>query len=765
MFWRFLKFSIISVLTLLFISSLALWAFLTVWVPTDGKALLIEQVEARWPISLKIGSMGYSPLKGLTLDHVTVGPSDTDEVWLQCSQATARVHWWSLPMQRVDFRIKSSLTKPAQANLMADGHYGWETGTWGLRLRIEEAALQTLSPLLAGKIPGTVREGSLRADLFLKGAAAASIELSGSATTSELSWENETYKGTGDLAIEGSITAPSIADHFWKTEAVLTLRNGSLETRSPVGIITEIEGSSRLSAQGMIIDALRGNVFGAAWELTGTLDSWRLPRYEVLATSALSLGDLSAFFDSDSWKLDGAADLTAVCRGTLGIQPDCLIRAALNAASLWYEDSAFGLTSIHGPITYDVLADSARTDQLQAIADDQPVELDAVIERIRGEPEFSLLARFPEGALKLSGKHTPSGISIKASSLTFADSKVELTGELALDPAKASRLTLRGILEPASILLLPFAGKLIQAFPPVDGAIGIGLRYNGMLTDWKSAEFEGQLGADQLHLAGTPFENVRIEFQQSQGKLQVSTQQAQIAQGLIWSGLILTHIQDTSDFQWQLDATNLQLDLLAQAVPQLNDREIQGTVSAHAIIQGRLDQRDSWSGEGWLNAQGDRLGDLPLFDTLIQKLFGTLGGRLKLDSLRKAKLQEVSLRWRLADARIATDDLRLGAMAGQDPVAVYAKGSLGLDHTLDFVIEPEFSNQTVTEAPKSSSLAQVILQAAGRFEQLRQLIGQHRLTGTIEEPIYRFELGAGENLKRVTPGPANLLQGIIRSLQ
>ncbi len=96
-----------------------------------------------------------------------------------------------------------------------------------------------------------------------------------------------------------------------------------------------------------------------------------------------------------------------------------------------------------------------------------------------------------------------------------------------------------------------------------------------------------------------------------------------------------------------------------------------------------------------------------------------------------------------------------------EPVAVYATGSVGLDQTLDFVVEPELSEGALLQAPTTASLARTFLQAAGGLERLRRMIGRHRLTGTLQKPQYRFELSPQEVFKQIAPASGELLQQLL----
>ena len=111
-----------------------------------------------------------------------------------------------------------------------------------------------------------------------------------------------------------------------------------------------------------------------------------------------------------------------------------------------------------------------------------------------------------------------------------------------------------------------------------------------------------------------------------------------------------------------------------------------------------------------------------------------------------------------------TDDFRLSGTTGGEPMAVYARGSVGLDQTLDFVIEPELSEGVLLQAPTTAGIANAVLKAANRLDRFRRLVGRHRLTGTLKQPQYRFEFSLQEVLGQLAPTPEDLLQGLFNSL-
>jgi hypothetical protein len=234
-----------------------------------------------------------------------------------------------------------------------------------------------------------------------------------------------------------------------------------------------------------------------------------------------------------------------------------------------------------------------------------------------------------------------------------------------------------------------------------------------------------------------------------------------VAGGQAHADLTVEHRPTGHAFATELDLAGLQLERLAQTIPAWRDRPIRGTASAHAVLTGDWAARASWRGSGWLNASGEHLGEVPLLQKVFRGIFGLLGERLGLESLRRAQVTQASVTWRLSQERVATDDLRLGGLAGTDPVAVYARGSVGLDQTLDFVIEPELAEGTLLQAPATATFAGTILKAAGQFERFRRLVGRHRLTGTLKEPNYRFEYSVQETAAQLVPAAGEALQGLL----
>lgn len=274
-----------------------------------------------------------------------------------------------------------------------------------------------------------------------------------------------------------------------------------------------------------------------------------------------------------------------------------------------------------------------------------------------------------------------------------------------------------------------------------------------------------RISADRLRIHDVPIAQLNGTFEQSDHVVRVKIPSALIGDGKFWGELTVDQRPRMTNVLLQADIVGLQLARLSEAIPSWRSRSVLGNASAHTLMSGAWEDRPSWRAESWCNITGERLANIPLLDTLFRGLFGVLAERLGLEMLRRADITQVSGRWQLAEERVGTDDLRLGGMAGNEPVAIYAKGSIGLDRTLDFTVEPELSEGALLQSQVTSTLAGTVLKTAGRLDRLRRLVGRHRLTGTIDKPVYRFEFTPQELLKQLLPGSADLFQQLFDTVQ
>jgi len=854
--------------------SVALWVALSCWLPSEGKARLIEALETHTPTDVSIGAVGYRLFQGIVLTEVRVVSRDTHELWGVAPIIRVHVGWLTLALRRrLVFRADAALERPVDTLLTLAGWYDLHRHALSLDLQTTDISLRTVSAPLLRHVPVPLNDGTLRGQLHVEQSPPTPAVLSGRIEGTHLTWTAPSWNLRGDVVFEGTARPPLLAGGRWMVKGDAALRRATLDGLATVGAIEQLEGTVHLGPDRVEIREVTAAALGSRWTLEGIVTVSPHASVEALLTSRANLAPLAAALPAfrATWQPEGLADLRAVCRGPL--QPavflDCLASADVQEATLAGSTLAYPLTHMTGHLSYDLLARRLSIDQLTArlqheplalsgdvefqqpfrlgvhvngsvplemarpwlpanssvtglggvaaldlaisgpstalaytgdlalregratltkppitleqvmasvrlsphridvtdttlTANGQPLTVNATIEPSEA-PRLVATIGFPRGELRLTSRMTPTDVLIDDGRLTLNTSQLEIRGRIARQDDHASALDVSGTIELAEMSRLPWLPLPALERWHLEGVSAVEGQFRGRLADWPGATLQSQLRADRLRVREIPVEQVTITLEQYDGVLRVRVPSSFIAQGKTWGELMIEHHRQTSPgtFFCQVDVTGLQLATLAHTIPAWRSRSVAGTVSTHALISGNWNARSTWRGDGWLNASGERLADVPLLDKVFRGLFGVLGDRLGLESLRRAQMTQASCRWRLTDERFHTDDLRLGGLAGTDPVAVYANGSVGLNRTLDFVIEPELSEGVLVQAPTTSTLASTVLKAAGGFERLRRLIGRHRLTGTLDDPEYRFEFTTQELFKQLAPGPGDFFQHLL----
>jgi hypothetical protein len=428
------------------------------------------------------------------------------------------------------------------------------------------------------------------------------------------------------------------------------------------------------------------------------------------------------------------------------------------------KDVGIGFTSWHHTVEHvegvvHFATEDIRAERLSLMIDGQPVTLTATL-RLGAAPKIIATALVPQGELSAAIRFTPEDVIIDESRLSLAHSRVQVTGTHGRVNGRPSTLRLIGAIELSELSHLPFVPLPALEAWKMQGLAMVEAHFEGRFDNWRGALIQGRIRADHLSVREIPFDRIVCDFEQTNHVLRVRIPTAFAADGKLAAELTIEQHEKTQDYLLQTDLVGLQLAKLTEAIPAWRARSVTGSASAHAMLSGTWEARSSWRAQGWLNAQGERLADIPLFDRLFRGgIFEPLADWLGLETLRRAEITQVSLRFRLAQERLSTEDLRLAGVASNAAVVIYGRGSLGLDQTIDLTIEPELSEQIIAQARVLSG-ASSVLKAAGLIERFFKLVRYH-VTGTLKEPKARFEFTPQDVLKQVLGASAGeLLQNL-----
>ena len=789
--------------------SLVLWLLLARWVPTEGKRHLVQELEQRWPVTVSIGEVRYGLLRGLTLEQVRVIGRDTREVWCVIPSLHLSIGRLALLQRRIAFRGRVSLEVPCPTQVSLAGVYSLRDRSLAVAAQTGEVPLRLVTAPLVRYVPPELTDGTVQLQLHLLHSPQERLELAGRLTGRGLMWTAPAGQMTADLLLNGTVLPPTAEGSRWAAHADARLSHGSFEGTSPSMVITRMEGTARLTEDGLDIEELSGTLLDSPWKLEGGL-TFTPARMEVLLSARQQLAPLAAAFPgaAPDWHPEGVAALRTVCRVALERRQlvDCQMRADVRDATVKGAKLMEPLTNVSGTMAIDWLTRQLSIDSLSGRLRGEPLSLhgtadlrplgrlalhasgtaplDAVtfwlspatpVRQLPGKFDFNLdidgttapgitvVARFPEGELQLTGRVTPEALIVEESRLSLEKSRLTAKGRLARAPERPSTLAVSGTVELAELTTIPFLP--LPALEPwaMRGAAEVQGEFQGRLDDWRSASLRARVRSAHLQARQLPLDQLVCAIEQSNHTLRAQIPSALFADGKLAAELTLAHLDAARpDVSLQADLIGVALDRLAQVVPAWRNRSVTGRASGHATLSGTWQARKSWKGEGWLKADGERLGDVPLLDRFFRSgLVAPLAEWLGFESMRRAEIQQVSLRWRLANEQVSTEDLRLVGLVGAAAVVLYARGSAGLDHTINFEVEPEFSEQIVQQSRVIGS-ATAVLPTTVLVEAMSK-VARYHVTGTLEEPKTRFQFTPQEAIKwMVAEAAGGLLGGLLQ---
>ena len=839
--------------------TIGLWLFLWSWLPTQGKALLIERLEASGTMEASITSMRYELLRGLTVEELQLVDRATKQLWCSLPVIRMRFDWLAVLRGRIGFRGQAPIDVPVRTDVTLAGQYHPFARSFSVAVETAEIRVRSVTQPLKRWVPPALTDGTFQLDIELTQRPDTVLSMSGQLTGHQLVWQADPVRVTGDVIVSGIATPPIQKGFPWSFDLVANIQDGQAEHVPTVGNVTQVQGTIRATPQQIIVEQLHATLLGSPWVTQGRIALTHPPSYELLATSTLTLQTVAVTWPTmvRDWKPTGQAVVQVDCHGLFapGIPADCQMQTQLKDGVLAGPALPDPITGITGSVHYDLLSQTLDIEQLQGQVsthtvqangtivlaepahatltvngtvplsyaarwlpkdsgvshidgtatlqvnaqgplahpmltgeivlrevqaqlaapktaltqgqgravlagqrielreamvrlNDQPFRLSGVL-NLDEEPSMTATIGFSNGELWVSARQANEAWLIDDSRLSVGqNSQLRLQGRIGRRGTPSSSLAFSGTVDVAELKQLP-GGSLAQIDSlGLHGVLTVDGQFQGQLTDWPQASVRAQVRADRVQIREIPLNQVVCQIDQGPRGLVIEIPSALLADGHLTGKVTLEHRGPQQDyFLAEADVTAVQLGQLSTAIPAWRTHSPSGTASAHAVVSGIASQRSSWRGEGWLNAAGEELGDVPLLEKYMAILvFVPLADRVALDSLRRAQVKQVALTWRLAQERVSSDDLRIGAVAGGAPVAVYAKGNIGLDQTLDVLVEPELSDALAAESPILSDAARKVLQNAERFNRIRRLFVRYRLRGTLKDPKKSYEIASMDEL-------------------
>lgn len=752
-----------------------LW--LASWVPAKGKGWVEAQLNQALPLRVTIGTMRYSVWQGFLLDDVRAVDPATGTTWVSAPHLQARLGVLRFLLQRqVAFRMKTALTAPAETFVIVSGRYGLATRRLVADLLTLDSDVERLIPEAAALLPN-LKRGRARLKLRVDWQPDRAPIFTGRLVGTALAWEQAPLRITGNVLVEGTAAPPALPAP-WTIDVKVELDEGSLQGRGLLNTVQKVAGTARVTQNTVTIERLHGMALDLPWEMKAdlkydlpsggfTIDtlSGRIQGHPVMVRGSLQFkppATMNLVVEAEAdWalakKVLPADSPLQPQAGSVSVRVELggLLTRPTWTGTAAFTEAAIGLRA--WPSSVERLSGSLRftdqeisTDRLTCVAAGQPVTISGAATAFPTAPRFVGQVAVADARLTMDVTARPEAVVLQTAELSMGASRLRVKGRLSRLRDEPSELTLAGTVRLTDLSQVPWVDT--SALKPwhLEGDVEVQARLSGPLEQPQALSVSGLIRSEQLTIKGVPVRAVDAELEQGGKQWSLRLAGASIAGGKL-TGEFLLERSEQARYLLEADLTTADLQQLAASIPPWRGRDLQGTMSAHASFVGSWKDRSTMQGDGWLHAEGPRLGEVPLLDRVFHGVFGALADRLGLTGLRKAQIVKVTGQWRIAQERVWTEDLHVTGLSGTDPVALLIRGSVGLDKTLDLVVEPELSEELLTEAPNTSAIAGAILKVMGGLERARGLVGRHRISGTIDNPQYKFEVRLDQILNQSLP--------------
>ena len=243
---RFIAILLVTAALLFLAGSIGLWVFLSRWVPTTGKALLIQEVERRAPVKMSIGAMRCEWLRDVVLNDVFVTSRQSGEAWFAAPVVHIDINWIAFAVRKqAVFTVRSSITAPCQTTINLSGRYDLRTTSLAAAVRTAEIPVASLAPFITRRLPPQLADGTLRLDVRAERSPQHPVTLSGRIDGSRIVWSMPSGRITGDLAIEGTARSPAVSQERWIVAADIRLNRGEAVGLPMIGSIKDLEARGR----------------------------------------------------------------------------------------------------------------------------------------------------------------------------------------------------------------------------------------------------------------------------------------------------------------------------------------------------------------------------------------------------------------------------------------------------------------------------------------------------------------------------------------
>jgi hypothetical protein len=197
-----------------------------------------------------------------------------------------------------------------------------------------------------------------------------------------------------------------------------------------------------------------------------------------------------------------------------------------------------------------------------------------------------------------------------------------------------------------------------------------------------------------------------------------------------------------ASFDGKIQALRVDLSRLAKDL-ESKQKDFAGTATFWIGLSGILNQQESFRGSGAVDIRNGRLWETNLFKQMGQLPL------VRVEGLDQVIIHSLAGAFEIRDKKIWTQNLSLFG----NTVDLFLKGTIGLDKTLDLLMDIRYSEAILRGAQDTGGFVPTVVREAEDF------IPQYKIKGTLDKPEY--EKGALPVGKVIGKKIGTLLQGLM----
>lgn len=727
------------------------------WLPTYGKPRLERLLSERTHLTVTIDRLSYRFPSGLVADNMRMSDPARRIPSLIWSFVHAHIAPWPLLRERrVNFLVVAQLQAPVATSGQIRGSYAWDAQSLSARVRVPRFDLAALHSAGLGRERAEIRRAMLTGEAELMWVPEQPLRITYHAHLASVDARLQALaiEAQGELDLDGNATYDT-AHRRWVDDAgTFTIAHG--QALGPgLAMISDVTATGRVTHEQLTDLRVRGQWLGAyPADITGRIDSWAHPTADLTLTADIALDDrLYARLPSLPALAHPQGHLAIVATWQGPVQqseawPAWPVTAivTLDHGELSIPGLAQPLRTIAGTLRY--AAETVTVDPLTFTHAGVPYSGTAHITALSQEPHVVAQLQRPDVHCRLEAAVAEDRVSLTRCDATFHASRLTLMGDITRSPTPTLNLYAEGVLALADAARWPTIAQVMRDWP-FSGTVPFTLFLAGPLRNFAALEGGLKLSPTTVQLRETPVRVQRAAVQWRAGRITLEALDADVATGSLSAQGEASLPLASGPCRGRLVLDRVDIAPMARSFWPESARPATGLLTARSEIDGARCEGSALHGTGAFHLSEGRLGSVPLFDKVLWGLLGNLADRLGYAELRRAEITQASGRWSLVDGKMQTDDTVVIAQYAGSAIPIQLRGWIGLDQQVDLLVEPRLPPDLLQQAPNIPQAIRELARAAVTVSDLKQLVGRQRITGTLQQPVSRFEFSFDELLRQL----------------